>query len=101
MTTNLIADTNEWFNLARPNPTVENFNVQLGVHVEEFSEMLEQLSSEHKETRELLVTTLTLAKMLAEQLKAGRGQCSIINRKLFLDAMTDQIVTSIGTSNHA
>lgn len=36
-------NTKEWFDVCKPNPTKEQACVQLGVHIEEFSEMLSAL----------------------------------------------------------
>ena len=94
--------TELWFKRAKPEPTEQNFNVQVGVHFEEFVEMLDTM-------RFYAPTfpggTLTGAVMslrnklhiLAEDLKSGKVQAVVEDRIEFLDSLADQIVTATGT----
>lgn len=93
---NTIESINEWFNLARPNPTVADFNVQFGVHVEEFVETLQALRGTDKETNLQLVTAIAVLDMFAEHLKEGKGQVEIQDRKMFADGLGDSVVTGVG-----
>ena len=84
-----IKRTLEWFQQAMPDPTIEQRQIQLGCHVEEFSEML------------LSVDLLEWAHditLLSDDLKSGDDSVSNlpINKTALLDAMVDQIVTAIG-----
>lgn len=85
-----------WHQRARPEPTAENFGVQLGCHFEEINEMLDVLefSGSYSEMRYEL-------KLLASRLKTGEEVVTITNRKEVLDSLCDQIVTGIGVGHCA
>ena len=85
-----------WHRRARPDPVQENFNVQLGCHVEEFIEMLDavKFNSTWTNLRYELV-------LLADRLKANMENADIVDRKEFLDSLADQIVTSVGVGHCA
>jgi predicted HAD superfamily Cof-like phosphohydrolase len=85
-----------WHRRARPDPTPENLNVQLGCHVEEFIEMLDavKLNATWTNLRYELV-------LLADRLKANMESAEIVDRKEFLDSLADQIVTSVGVGHCA
>ena len=85
-----------WHQRARPVPTAEDFSVQLGCHFEEIDEMLDVLKFEggYANLRYEL-------KLLASRLKTGEEVVTITNRKEFLDALCDQVVTGIGTGHCA
>lgn len=85
-----------WHRRARPEPTQENFNVQLGCHVEEFIEMLDAVKFNNTWTN--LRYELVL---LADRLKANMENAEIVDRKEFLDSLADQIVTSVGVGHCA
>ena len=95
-----------WHSRARPNPTEQNFNVQLGCHFEEIVEMVEALRFSHKNgtgvempgKNSMIYQQL---KDFSDGLKSGRITASIANRKELLDAMADQIVTSVGVAHTA
>jgi hypothetical protein len=95
-----------WHSRARPNPTEQNFNVQLGCHLEEVVEMIEALRFSHKNgtgvempgKNSMIYQQL---KDFSDGLKSGRITASIANRKELLDAMADQIVTSVGVAHTA
>ncbi len=95
-----------WHKRARPNPTAENFNVQLGCHFEEIVEMIAALRFSHKNgtgvempgKNSMLYQQI---KDFADGLKAGRITADIANRKELVDAMADQIVTSVGVAHTA
>ena len=97
MSTDLI---HMWHKRARPKPDDRAFNVQLGCHFEEIAEMMETLriyapgaNANGAETK--LYIHL---KDMAAQLKSGERVAVIYDRKEFLDAMADQVVTSIGVA---
>jgi hypothetical protein len=87
-----------WHERARPNPTEANFNVQLGCHFEEICEMLAVLNVTSNDT---LVRARAALGWLADGLKKGHVQATITDRKEFLDAAADQVVTAIGTAHCA
>lgn len=81
--------TVDWFREAVREPTDRNRVTQLGVHIEEFSEMLDAIGCTQP------------AKDMADAadfFKAGKIQISDlkINREELLDALADQIVTAAG-----
>lgn len=85
-----------WHRRARPEPTSENFAVQLGCHFEEFNEMLDTLKFEggYENLRYEM-------KLLASRLKTGEEVVTITDRKEFLDAIADQTVTAVGAGHCA
>jgi len=85
-----------WHRRARPEPTPENLNVQLGCHVEEFIEMLDAVKFNATWTN--LRYELVL---LADRLKANMESAEIVDRKEFLDSLADQIVTAVGVGHCA
>jgi predicted HAD superfamily Cof-like phosphohydrolase len=82
-----------WHKRARPKPTDENFNVQLGCHFEEIVEMLAVVNTTQNDT---LVRARTALSWLADGLKKGLVTANITDRKEFLDSLADQIVTATG-----
>jgi predicted HAD superfamily Cof-like phosphohydrolase len=95
-----------WHSRARPTPTDENFNVQLGCHLEEIVEMLEALRFSYKNGTGVEMPgknsmIYQQVKDFSDGLKSGRITASIANRKELLDAMADQIVTSVGVAHTA
>jgi predicted HAD superfamily Cof-like phosphohydrolase len=87
-----------WHKRARPNPNEENFNVQLGCHLEEIVEMLSVINTTHADA---LVRARTALSWLADNLKNGSASAYITDRKEFLDSLADQIVTSVGVGHCA
>ena len=95
-----------WHKRARPNPTEKDFSVQLGCHMEEFVEMIEALRFSHKNGTGVEMPgknsmIYQQVKDFADGLKAGRITAQIANRKDLVDAMADQIVTSVGVAHTA
>lgn len=97
MDPNTLANTQTWFKLAKPKPTNRDFHTQLGCHLEEVGEMLEELSSTDTETTQLLVTATAAVNALGEHLKGKNNLIDIRDFVKFLDAICDQIVTGTGT----
>ena len=87
-----------WHKRARPEPTAEDFNVQLGCHFEEIVEMLAVVNTTHNDA---LVRARTALSWLADGLKKGLVTANITDRKEFLDSIADQIVTAIGAGHCA
>lgn len=91
-----LLDTYTWFQKARPNPTVQDFTTQLGVHYEEVAESLEELEPRDLITAELILEAQAAIIKLADHLKANAGIVQVEDRALFLDSLCDQIVTATG-----
>lgn len=87
-----------WHERARPNPTEQHFNVQLGCHFEEICEMLAVLNTTENNT---LVRARAALSWLADGLKRGNVQATITDRQEFLDAIADQVVTAVGAAHCA
>lgn len=87
-----------WFKKAVPEPTEKNFNTQIGVHLEEVTEMLASLHGHNMETDEALKVFQNQVYDFAEKLKKGEIKVIVENRLDFLDAICDQIVTGTGAA---
>jgi predicted HAD superfamily Cof-like phosphohydrolase len=86
-----------WHMRARPNPTEEDFSVQLGCHFEEVVEMIDELDFVNEDGIEYEVRATRVAlNALARMLKSGELKANITNRKEFLDSLADQVVTAVG-----
>lgn len=94
--------TELWFKRAKPEPTEQNFNTQLGVHLEEIVEMMDTLRfyAPHFQGGTISGKEISLRNklhVLAEDLKSGVVKAVIEDRVEFLDALADQIVTATGS----
>lgn len=91
-----------WHRRARHEPSERDFDVQLGCHLEEVVEMLDELIFNHGAQ---LPGQLTLARTsldsLSQGLKKGYLKASIKDRRAFLDSLADQIVTGVGVGHCA
>ena len=90
--------TDEWFAtvLANDAPGTDRFPVQLGCHLEEVVEMLQEVYvADYDVNLALEEACLELTKA-AEALKAGRQEVSVDNRGAFTDSVLDQRVTGTG-----
>lgn len=87
-----------WFDHARPKPDRQDFHVQMGVHFEEVSEMIQEISSVDPETRLLLEKAKQATHLLAEHLKTNHDVIHIEteDEERYLDAICDQVVTLVG-----
>lgn len=94
-----IMRTSLWFHLAFPNPPENQLQVQMGCHFEEVAEMVEELSPITVEGGELKAAALHALEALANNLKGDRPGLILheADRKPFLDALCDQIVTATGS----
>jgi len=90
-----------WFAEAKKQPTGRGMQVQLGVHFEEVSEMLETLTSESPSMRHYISRASTALEELADAMKA-EGSCPVEviagHDEDLLDALCDQIVTAVGSA---
>jgi predicted HAD superfamily Cof-like phosphohydrolase len=87
-----------WHKRARPEPTFETFNVQLGCHFEEIAEMLVALAGEDGVTQNKLSELGYQIMGLAEGFKSGKLKAYASQREEFLDSLVDQIVTGVGVA---
>lgn len=86
-----------WHQKARPTPTDDNFQVQLGCHFEEIGEMVVELDGRDPATELALKRVFSAVEDLAIGLKGGVFKVDIYDRVGLLDSLVDQVVTSIGT----
>lgn len=100
-----IKEIKNWFELAIPNPTVDNQRVQVGVHFEECSEMLETMHEEFKHNSDGYISLKTeiahnYLNSLADTLKKNKDYSLVVtDRKELLDSLCDQIVTAVGVGH--
>jgi hypothetical protein len=94
---------NTWHQRARPEPTQANFGVQLGCHVEEILEMFEVMRFENEAAQAYAVNMEFYQELkgLADLLKSGGINAIVTDRKEFLDALADQVVTAVGVGHCA
>lgn len=90
---------NEWHARACPRRTQAAFSVQLGCHFEEIAEMMTALQVVG--AQEVHARALELMCELAHALKTGQATADVANRKELLDALADQVVTSVGVGYRA
>jgi hypothetical protein len=94
---NEIERTKKWFETAVPAPTDKNRLVQLGVHIEEFSEMFDAMGAD-----DVAKPMYNLASVFKSGM-APEGAVTFdqltIDRKELLDALCDQIVTATGVAH--
>lgn len=99
-----IESIRSWHERARPNPTAQDFDVQLGCHLEEVVEMFDTLEfypadfpaingARHHIRDALMYLSLAL--------KAGHTRAHVKDRRGFLDAVADQVVTVVGAAHCA
>lgn len=88
-----------WHERACPQPDARAFDVQLGCHFEEIVEMLDSI--EIPAAPQAFHEARSNLKQLATWLKEGDVTAVITNRRDFLDASADQIVTSVGAAYRA
>jgi hypothetical protein len=89
-----------WHTRARPQPTAEDFNVQLGCHFEEIVEMFDSLAFTFAASAQAGLAAKHL-EILANMLKSGEARAKIYGRKDFLDSVADQVVTGVGVAHCA
>jgi hypothetical protein len=92
-----IKEISQWFGAAVPTPSKDNQRVQLAIHFEEVSEMLDELSSD---TNSDIIECNNKTKQLSNELKRNPAfELAINDRKALLDALCDQIVTAVGVAH--
>jgi predicted HAD superfamily Cof-like phosphohydrolase len=94
----MIDDITIWHKRARENPTEKDFNVQFGCHIEEFREMMYAISwsTTDPELWDDFTYLFDTLERFADEVKHNNIKIEIHDRKEFLDALADQIVTAVG-----
>ena len=87
-----------WHKRARPEPTERDFDVQLGCHFEEISEMLDSLEFTMDGVEYEAFNLRTAVRNISLLLKNGEVQAEVSKRKDFADSVGDQVVTVIGAA---
>lgn len=97
---NTLANIWNWFVRISEEPTLQDRNVQLGVHFEEVAEMLQEMRGVDKEADTKILAAYCGVHALANFLKENSSECllTIPNRKAFLDSICDQLVTATGVA---
>jgi len=90
--------TMDWFKTAVPEPSSKNAHTQMGVHFEEVSEMLDEMSSNDQLTQRMIVSLRQSLHLFAEHLKKNDHVISINDPVKFLDSLCDQVVTATGVA---
>ena len=96
---NELGRTKEWFELAVPNPTIENQCVQVGCHYEEVVEMMFAIQGGNTPLSD---TLNCVANAYKEKAYAQMKHCELMSQEekvALLDALCDQIVTAIGVAH--
>lgn len=93
---NVLEDTVSWFQRAVPEPTDKNRHVQLGVHIEEFYELLQEVFSKDVTTACMLSAAKEAVRELANHIKKEEGVIAFPDRIATLDAICDGQVTGAG-----
>lgn len=91
----MINEIKTWFELAKPNPTIEDACVQIGCHYEEVAEMADALADDVKEI--LNLSELWKGTELTSYMWISKF--SHHQKIELLDALCDQIVTSVGVAH--
>ena len=90
--------TDEWFAvvLANDAPGTDRFPVQLGCHLEEVAEMLQEIYVPAPELGQALAEARANLTVAANALKSGHERLVVINPEAFEDSLLDQLVTGTG-----
>ena len=90
--------TDEWFAvvLANDAPGTDRFPVQLGCHLEEVVEMLNEVYVADSDVNSALEEACIELTKAAEALKSGQQEVAVGNPEAFEDSLLDQLVTGTG-----
>lgn len=94
----IITQTQKWFEIAVPNPTSKNISTQIGCHLEEVVEMLDVLQTKYPGYKNKLDDARKHLRFISNLLKQEEDSFFIQeeDRQELLDALADQIVTATG-----
>ena len=87
----------KWFKKAVPEPTIENACIQIGCHIEEFSEMAEALSDDN-----LSYEAENVSINYKEKEYSYLDEIELLDEEHkieLLDSLCDQIVTAVGVAH--
>lgn len=100
-TYNTVANILNWFKKAVPVVAPKNFATQLGVHFEEVAEMIDEITPMDSTAFHLKNVARRAIHELAEHLKWNEDSFIVHenDRKNYLDAICDQLVTGIGCAH--
>lgn len=90
-----------WHRRARPNPTYEDLQVQLGCHLEEICEQLDELEIANLNHRLLVSEATDMLERVSILLKQKEIEFRIGNRENFLKELCDSVVTAGGVAHCA
>lgn len=98
---NTLVQINNWFKEAVPEPTKDKQRVQMGVHYEEVSEMLESISeTSNSHYRTQITATFQSLRILSDSMKKNPDFDLVVkDRDELLDSLCDQIVTAVGVAH--
>ena len=100
---NQISQIKRWFEAAIPEPNDRNVHTQIGVHLEEVSEMLEVLrdAGGSSFSKEQLSFAVDVMLYIQKQLKSGGILIDLdrLDQVAYLDSQCDQIVTAVGNAH--
>lgn len=90
--------TDEWFEVVLKNdpPGMDRFPVQLGNHIEEVSEMLQEVYLPADGLNQVVEEACAHLIVIANALKSGSVQVIVDREKKFDDSLLDQLVTATG-----
>lgn len=97
---NPLAGAVAWIRKALPEPTDKDLSTQIGVHIEEFAEFLEQLELEDSHMNEYFKVIRESVHELATEIK-DKGGVVIKDRVRTLDALCDNIQTAASVAHCA
>jgi hypothetical protein len=86
-----------WHKRARPEPDHEQFNVQLGCHIEEMAELLQEISC--STVQGSLDAAVDYLIIVANALKCGASSANVVDRHNFLKELCDGVVTAAGVAH--
>lgn len=91
-------ETQNWFLKAVPSPTEKNISTQIGCHLEEVVEMLQELSPNCPYAHNNLARAIEELTELSDRMKNNHEVITVDsdNRLALLDSLADQIVTATG-----
>lgn len=94
----IITQTKKWFEIAVPTPTSKNISTQIGCHLEEVVEMLDELVSNSEDAYDTLHNAIAALTKLSDLMKKDDKEVYAPNshRLAVLDSLADQIVTATG-----
>lgn len=90
--------TDEWFEVVLKNdpPGMDRFHVQLGNHIEEVSEMLQEVYLPADGLNQVVEEACAQLTVIAKALKSGNVQAIVDRAEKFEDSLLDQLVTGKG-----